>query len=166
LQRNCEKSLVAGFAGGVAGAWAMSRFTAVWRELGGRSCAPPGSPYSSQEWNSAGGTAEALGEILLGRRLSRQEKLRGAAAVHYVVGGAVAAGYAAAVDFYPRLRAGSGAAFGILFWLLADELIMPWLRLNAKASEYSALMHLNSLGEHIVYGMTVEVVRGALLGRI
>ena len=73
-----------------------------------------------------------------------------------------AGGYAAAGEVYPPLRAGSGAVFGILFWLAGDELAMPWLGLNAKSSGYSLLMHLNSLGEHVVYGTAAEMVRRAL----
>lgn len=160
---NHRKSLLAGFAGGVAGAWAMRRFSAAWRKLGGPSFAPPGTPYSSQEWDSAGGAAEVAAKLLLGRRLSGEERLCGAGAVHYMVGGLVAAGYAVAGDVCPPLRAGSGAAFGIVFWLLGDELTMPWLGLNNQFRNYSLLMHLNSLGEHVVYGMTAELVRRALL---
>jgi hypothetical protein len=159
----CGKLLLAGFAGGLAGAWAMRGFSALWRKLGGPSSAPLGTPYSSQEWDSAGGAAELAARLLLKRGLSLQEKLRGAAAVHYVVGGLVAAGYAAGGETYPPLRAGSGAAFGIVFWLLGDELVMPCLGLNAKPRDYSVLMHLNCLGEHVVYGMTAELVRRALL---
>ncbi len=40
---------------------------------------------------------------------------------------------------------------------------MPWLGLNAMPHDYSVLMHLNSLGEHVVYGMTAELVRRTLL---
>jgi uncharacterized protein DUF1440 len=160
---HCGKLLLAGFAGGVAGAWAMRGFSTVWRKLGGPSSAPPGTPYSSQEWDSSGGAAELAARLLLKRNLSLQEKLFGAAAVHYGVGGLVAAGYAVAGETYPPLRAGSGAAFGIVFWLLGDEFAMPWLGLNAKPHDYSVLMHLNSLGEHVVYGMTAELVRRALL---
>ena len=160
---DCGKLLLAGFAGGVAGAWAMRGFSAIWRKLGGQSSAPPGTPYSSQEWDSAGGAAEVAAKLLLGRSLSLDEKLQGAAAVHYVVGGLVAAGYAAAGETYPPLRARYGAAFGIVFWLLGDELAMPWLGLNAMPHDYSVLMHLNSLGEHVVYGMTAELVRRTLL---
>ena len=165
MRRNSRgKLLLVGFAGGMAGAWTMRGFSAAWRRLGGPSWAPPGTPYSSQEWDSSGGAAEVAAKLLLGRRLSLEEKLRGAAAVHYVVGGLVAAGYAGAGEAYPPLRAGSGAAFGIVFWLLGDELVMPWLGLNAKPRDYSVLMRLNSLGEHVVYGMTAELVRRALLG--
>lgn len=155
--------LLAGFAGGVFGAWAMRGFSAVWRRLGGPSWAPRGTPYSSQEWDSSGGAAEVAARLLFKRGLSPEEKLRGAAAMHYGVGGLVAAGYAAAGEAYPPLRAGSGAAFGIVFWLLGEEMLMPWLGLNAKPGDYSVLMHLNCLGEHVVYGMTAERVRRALL---
>jgi hypothetical protein len=161
-RKHWRKLLLEGFVGGVAGAWAMREFSSTWRKFGGPSSAPPGAPYSSQEWDSAGGGAEVAAEVLLGRSLSLPEKLKAAAAVHYVVGGLAAAGYAAAGEVYPPLRAGSGAVFGILFWLAGDELAMPWLGLNAKSSDYSLLMHLNSLGEHVVYGTAVEMVRRAL----
>jgi uncharacterized membrane protein YagU involved in acid resistance len=137
----------------------MRSFSAAWRRLGGPSSAPKGEPYSSQEWDSAGGAAEAIAEKLLGRYLSGQEKRCAAAAVHYVVGGLAAAGYAAAVRAFPGVQAGSGAVFGIAFWLMGDELVMPRIGLTARPSAYSPLMHLNSLGEHLVYGITVERVR-------
>jgi hypothetical protein len=40
---------------------------------------------------------------------------------------------------------------------------MSWLGLNAKPRDYSVLMHLNSLGEHVVYGMTADLFPRALL---
>jgi hypothetical protein len=40
---------------------------------------------------------------------------------------------------------------------------MTWVGLNAKPRDYSVLMHLNSLGEHVVYGITAELARRALL---
>jgi hypothetical protein len=157
------KSLLAGFAGGVAGAWAMRRFSAIWRKLGGPSCAPPGQPYSSQEWDSAGGVAEGMAKLLLRRSLCLKEKLQGAAAVHYAVGGAAAAAYAIVRESCPRVRASSGVAFGIAFWLLGDELVMPRVGLTARPSDYALLAHVNSLGEHLVYGLTAEQVRRSVL---
>jgi hypothetical protein len=103
-RKNDGKLLLAGFAGGLAGAWAMRSFSELWRKFGGPSSAPPGTPYSSHEWDSAGGAAEIAAKLLLGRSLSLEEKLRGAAAVHYVVGGWVAAGYAVVGDAYPARR--------------------------------------------------------------
>lgn len=141
----------------------MRSFSAVWRRLGGPSSAPKGEPYSSQEWDSAAGAAEAAAEKLLGRHLSAREKRCAAAAVHYGVGGLAAAGYAAAVRAFPRVQAGSGAVFGIAFWLLGDELLMPRIGLTARPSAYSPLMHLNSLGEHLVYGITSERARRTVL---
>ena len=141
----------------------MRSFSASWRRLGGPSSAPKGEPYSSQEWDSAGGAAEVAAEKLLGRHLSAPEKRCAAAAVHYVVGGLAATGYAAAVRALPRVQAGSGAVFGMAFWLLGDELLMPRTGLTARPSAYSPLMHLNSLGEHLVYGITVERVRRTVL---
>jgi uncharacterized membrane protein YagU involved in acid resistance len=142
----------------------MRRFSAMWRQLGGPSTAPAGEPSSSQEWDSAGGAADWAAEILLGQSLAGKEKSWGAAAVHYVVGGLAAAGYAIAGETWPELRAGAGAGFGIAFWLLGDELSMPWLGLTEQPPDYSLLMHLHSLGEHVVYGMTAECVRRALEG--
>ena len=157
------KCLLAGFIGGVGGAFAMRSFSVLWRRLGGPSSAPPGEPYSSQEWDSAAGAAEHVAKVLLARGLSAEEKRRGGAAVHYVVGGLAAAVYAAAGEGRPWLRAGDGAAFGLAFWLLGDELIMPRLSLTRAPRDYPLLAHMNSLGEHIVYGTTTEVLRRAML---
>ena len=82
--------------------------------------------------------------------------------MQYGVGGLAAAAYALAAQPYPTLRAGSGTSFGFAFWLLGDELAMPWLGLNAPRSHYSLPMQLNSLGEHLAYGVTAEQVRRAL----
>jgi hypothetical protein len=156
------KSLLAGCTGGIAGAWAMRRFSAAWRKVGGLSDAPAGEPYSSQEWDSAAGAAEMLATVFAGRRLSAEGKRRGAAVVHYAVGGLAGAIYALAAQPCPALRAGSGAGFGFAFWLFGDELAMPRLGLNAPRSHYSLPMQLNSLGEHLVYGFTAEQVRRVL----
>ena len=82
--------------------------------------------------------------------------------MHYGVGGLAAAGYALVSRPCPALRAGSGAGFGLVFWLLGDELAMPRLGLNAPRSHYSLAAQLNSLGEHLAYGITAEQVRRAL----
>lgn len=140
----------------------MRRFSAVWRRLGGASSSPTGAPYSSQEWDSAAGAAELLARVALRRPLSATEKRWGATAVHYCVGGMAAAVYAVAGNACSALRAESGAAFGFAFWLLGDELTMPRLGLTSRPSHYSLPMHLNSLGEHLVYGITAEQVRRAL----
>lgn len=161
---SAAKSLLAGFAGGIAGAWAMRRFSAAWRRCGGPSCAPPGEPYSSQEWESAARAAELLTRSVLGRGLSPDEKRRGAAAVHYAIGGLAGAGYALAARPYPALRAASGAGFGFAFWLLGDELAIPRMGLSAPPSRYSLPMQVNSLGEHLVYGLMAEQVRRVLQG--
>ena len=141
----------------------MRRFSAAWRRLGGSSSAPDGLPYSSQEWDSAGGAAQGMTQFLLGRGLRGADKRRGAAAVHYGVGGLAGASYALASEAFPVLRAGSGAGFGAAFWLLGDELTMPRLGLCSSPADYPLLAHLNSLGEHLVYGITAELVRRALL---
>jgi hypothetical protein len=140
----------------------MREFSSAWRKLGGTSCAPAGAPYSSQEWDSAASAAERVGRVLLGRRLSPEGKLRGAAAVHYGVGGLAAAAYALAGDACPQVRAACGAAFGLAFWLLGDELAMPRLGLTSRPRDYPLAAHLNSLGEHLVYGIAAEQVRRVL----
>jgi uncharacterized membrane protein YagU involved in acid resistance len=95
--------------------------------------------------------------------LSGEEKFWGAAAVHYGVGGLAAAVYAVGGDAWPGLRAGAGAGFGFAFWLFGDELIMPWIGLTARPADYALVVHLHSLGEHLLYGVTAESVRRGLL---
>ena len=141
----------------------MTQFTKMWNGLLlPRSCANsppvPPLPYSSQEWDSTSGIAATLGSIALSRRLTLEEKKKGAAIVHYGVGSAAGVSYAILVHHRSVITHHSGAFFGLGLWLIADELLMPSLGLSRELGCYSFQAQANSLGEHLVYAVTTDLV--------
>jgi hypothetical protein len=152
-----------GTAAGLAGARAMTQFTkmwnglSLWRSYANSSPLPP-VPYSDQEWDSTSRIAEAIGSAAFGRRLSAEEKKTGAAVVHYAIGGAAGVVYAILVQHRSIFTNHSGTFFGLGLWLIADELLMPCLRLSRKLGSYPFRAQANSLGEHLVYAVTTDFV--------
>jgi uncharacterized membrane protein YagU involved in acid resistance len=51
----------------------------------------------------------------------------------------------------------SGALFGVGMWLVGNELLLPALGI-IKSEDYDAGKHANALGEHLAYGLTVDLI--------
>jgi putative membrane protein len=181
-RKQLRRAALTGVAAGLAGAFAMSQFSGVWERLFPASAGRPRGVAglrpvaaetrrrlmhaSQQEWDSTLNTAGGLARNVLDRPLTQKQRERGAVAVHYAVGAAAGAGYAVLHDFFPEAGLGAGALFGAGLWLLAEEIGMPVLHLSAWPRQYSAAMQVNSLGEHVAYGMTTELLRRALRRRL
>jgi uncharacterized membrane protein YagU involved in acid resistance len=52
--------------------------------------------------------------------------------------------------------------YGATIWVVADEGVVPALGLSKSASEYPLSIHAYALASHLVYGLTGEIVRGAV----
>ncbi len=178
--RKPGKAAVAGLVAGLAGAWAMSAFSAGWEKVLPASAGRP-QPHtasmaearqqrtppmhaSQQEWDTTLNTATVVARTIVHGPLSVSQQERGAVAVHYAVGAAMGALYAIAREYVPQLAAGEGAPFGAAVFLIAQEFEMPRMGLSKPAGQYSVAMHANSLGEHVVWGIATELVRRALWG--
>lgn len=131
-------------------------------EEGRRRRRPAPMHASQQEWDSTMSTASAVARKVLKRPLPEAEKERGAVAVHYAIGGAMGAGYAVMREYVPEVGAGAGAVFGAAMFVLAQEIGTPLLGLSKPLRQYSLAMQANSMGEHVVWGLTTEAVRRAL----
>jgi len=57
---------------------------------------------------------------------------------------------------------GSGALFGLVLWLVGDELVVPLLGLADRPSTYAAVRHVDSLVAHLAYGITTAAAANAL----
>ncbi len=165
--RDFSKTLIAGAVAGLAGSWTMSQFTRLYHaEARSAQLDKParrGLPYSQQEWDATSTIARIVALRVLGRRLSKREQRAGAAIVHYAVGAATGASYAllasrsGKVTSYSGIRY-SGIIFGTALWLLADELLMPSIGACRWPRDYSVFMQANALGEHLVYGLTIDAM--------
>ncbi len=117
---------------------------------------------SPQEWDSTLNTATTLARHVLRHPLRDDRRELGAVAVHYGTGASMGAGYAVLREFLPSAALGSGVVFGALLWLCAQEIAMPLLHLSGSPRQYSFAAQAQSLGEHLAYGISTELVRRAL----
>jgi hypothetical protein len=166
-QVSVPKGLFAGAIAGVAATFAMSEAQAWWtRAADGVEPRSAAGRHDARDWqertegqNSNELAAEAVGEAILKRPLRRDELAVGAAAMHYGFGTAMGALYGALAEVSPQITRGFGTGYGSMVWAGADELGMPALGLSRPTTERPAEAHAQSFAAHMVFGLTLEVVR-------
>ena len=160
--RDWRKAALVGMAAGLAGGWAMSGFSALWEHADGGTPVPGQLMHASrQEWDSTTNAAQAVARRLHTTPLSAGQRVRGAVAVHYAIAAAMGAAYGVWREAFPRTRLGAGSAFGAALWLSAQEIGMPLMHLSGSPRQYSLREQAQSLGEHVAYGITVEMAARA-----
>lgn len=177
------KGLAAGAVGGLAAAFVMNQFQALWGELmegterpHGAQSLQQGSPAhgvgrelrergsDEEEDNAAVRAASGVSELVFGHRLTKDGKETGGAVAHYAMGATSGAVYGAAAELLPEATASAGLPFGAAVWALADEAIVPALGLSKWPTEYPLKTHVYSFVSHLVYGLTTEAVRRGVRG--
>jgi uncharacterized membrane protein YagU involved in acid resistance len=141
----------------------MNGFQLLWSAFAPRREPPRDS--ASTEDDTTVKAASALSRTLFRHRLSPDEKRIGGSLVHYAFGGAMGALYGSLAERHPRVTAGYGAPFGVVFWLVADEMAVPALGLSRPATSYPASVHLYALLSHLVFGASAEGTRRFLRSR-
>lgn len=152
----------------MVGTWAMSEVQRLWTHVvDGSPPASSGGRHDARDWqersedqNANELAAQALARFALGRCLTRRELGFAAPLVHYVFGTAVGAIYGAYAE--RRQVNGSGAGFGTMVWLAADEIAMPLLGLSDSTARRPLEIHLHSFVAHLVYGTATEATRRAV----
>jgi putative membrane protein len=157
------KGVVAGLAGGLAGAWAMNQFQKGYSKASEALSTRLGNGHSRKhapdEPDATMVTADRLARSFLGRRLSRDEKKKAGPIVHYTFASAVGSAYGAAAEYAPAVKRMSGVPFGVAVFVGVDEIALPALKLSRGPREYPLSAHLYGLSSHLVYGLTIELVR-------
>lgn len=157
-------ALCAGLVAGFAGALAQSLFFAATRKLAptlsaNRLEAPAAEQRSELPTRTV---ARPMTEQLAApAQLLRNE---GAArAVHLGFGSAWGALYGLAAGTLPLLGTPkNGVAFGMIVWLVSDDVLLPALRLRARPQHSPVQSHLHGLAGHAVYGAVVASTFAAL----
>ena len=158
---NLTKGLIAGLAGGLVASWVMNRFQTVWTVVAPPTERPKGEP----EDDTTVRAASAISRGVFRHELTAREKTIAGPAVHYAFGTLVGGLYGAAAERAPAVTAGNGFPFGAAFWLIADEIAVPALRLARPPQRYPISTHLYALASHLVFGWAAEVVRRFVRGR-
>jgi len=147
--------LVSGVVGGMVASFVMSQFQ--------RGLSSLASSDSSEHQNGGEDatvkTASAVSESVIGRELTEKEKRTAGPAVHYAFGATMGAVYGVLSAIAPAAAAGWGLPFGTALWLAADEVAVPVLGLSKAPTEYPASTHASALASHLVYGLSVDLVR-------
>ena len=172
------KGVVAGLVGGLVASWTMNQFQAAWTKAaagfekphGAQSMQPSegsqaagSSPQQSEDQDDATvKAAKAVSEGVFGHELKESEKKPAGAVVHYAFGSATGGLYGAAAEVAPEVTTGLGLPFGVAFWMVADEGVVPLLGLSKGPTEYPVSTHAYALASHLVYGLTTEVIRRAV----
>lgn len=151
------RNLLLGAVAGVVGVWALDRTDgAAYRRVGPaarartRAVRPRGEPPSH--------VAAAALERTVGAPLGPRGHEAAGNVVHYLIGLAPAAVYAALRPRLPRLTAGRGTLYGFALFLLQDELLNTVTGLGAKPRAYPWQAHVRGLVAHLVYGLVTEGV--------
>ena len=158
--RALARGLVSGLIGGLAAAFVMSQFQAGLSKLSE-------SEGSSEQQASSGGddatvkVASAISQSI-GHDLTKDEKATAGPAVHYAFGATMGAVYGLLSEVAPVTAVGWGMPFGTALWLAADEVAVPAFGFSKSPTEYPASTHASALASHLVYGLSVDVVRRAL----
>lgn len=163
-KRSAWKGILAGVAGGLAGAYTMGLFA----NLCGKASEKMNDPKRHKDLQRAAAdaqesTAKAADRILhpvLGRHLHYREREAAKPLVHYAFGSAVGGLYGVAAEYAPTTRWLAGAPFGVAVFLGAHSMALPALHLARKNRDYPLALHATEFGSHLVYGVTAEGVRG------
>ena len=95
---------------------------------------------------------------MTGSQLADENKKKAGRVVHYVFGTLMGVVYAVSVELLPGIT-GSGAAFGTLLFLGADEVAVPAFQLSPPPTDTPPTDHLQHWAAHVVYGGSLELVR-------
>lgn len=115
---------------------------------------------------AAGKIAEATGH-----HLSCEQKKKAGPVVHYGFGTAMGGLYGLAYEFARRdirsLHPGvGGSGYGTALFVGADEVAVPAFGLSQSASEAPFSSHLYGWASHLVFGLTLEMVRKTVRRKI
>lgn len=153
------RGALAGLIGGLVAAFVMSEFQSVWNKVTGQD-----QKQSKQEKQEPATVkaAEMISDNASGHELTDSEKEYAGPLMHYAMGGTSGAIYGAVSEMFPTARMGAGMPFGAAVWLTADDVIVPALGLSKPVTEYPLSKNAYALASHLVYGLTTEMVRGAV----
>jgi putative membrane protein len=121
-------------------------------------------PSGGDEESATTKAADRVSEAVTNEPVPKVQKQRAGQLVHYAFGAGLGLLYGALATQWRGLTAGFGALFGLGVALVADEGLVPALRLGPPPTDVSPKTHLYSLASHLVFGASLEAGRRILGG--
>jgi uncharacterized membrane protein YagU involved in acid resistance len=103
--------------------------------------------------------AQKLSRNLFDHELSDKEQELAAPTVSFAYGTIVGGLYGALSEMWPIADVGFGMGYGVALWALGEEIAVPALRLAPPPTQASPTQHADGLAAHLIYGITLDVVR-------
>ena len=153
------KGAVAGLIGGLVASFVMSEFQSLLSKL----TEEEKNSKKKKDEPATVKAAEEISEAVFDHKLKKSEKEPAGEAVHYAMGATSGLIYGIASEIAPMTTVGLGIPFGAAVWLVADDVVVPALGLAKPATEYPLSTHAYALSSHLVYGLTTDLVRRAVL---
>jgi hypothetical protein len=148
--------LILGAAAGAGSTWLMDRATTKLYE--GEPKAVRKAEDAARGGETAYERAAEKAARLFHRKLSKPQRERFGSALHWALGMSAGAIYGALRHYNPRLRLGTGLAYGAAFWLAADEVALTALDVTPPPQAFPWQTHVRGLLGHLVLGGGVEAV--------
>ncbi len=164
--RSVWKGMAAGLAGGVAASWAMDQFQELLSKAQSSQSRSGNGNQGSQQHQEEPATvkaAERVSRAAFDHELTPAEKKPAGQAAHYAMGAVSGAVYGAVAEFAPATTTGFGLTFGTALWLVADEAAVPALGLSKPSVQSPASTHASAWASHLVYGVTTDAIRRAVM---
>lgn len=148
--------MLCGAAAGLAATWVMGRLTTFLYENEDPAARRREDRVRGNK--SAYGLAAERSAALVGRELTDGQRQQAGNLLHWVLGATGGAAYAALRHRVPAADAGSGALFGLVFFLAMDEGVNAGLGLTPGPLEFPWQAHARGLAGHLTYGVATEAV--------
>jgi putative membrane protein len=166
------KRYLLGLAGGAAGTAAMNYYMKAAKKLSnGGGAEPKEHDISIAGRRHAPGepATAAIGRLayrkVTGRDPDDRTKSKLSNLVHWGYGIDMGTTYALLRGRQPRLDWAGGLAFGAALWVLGDEIAVPLLGFAEGPKAYPKSLHAETLGAHLVYGITTAATTQLLQRR-
>ncbi len=162
------KGALAGLAGGLVGTFVKSQAEPVLQTLGERLFPPthrqkerPGADVTGHPDRMPPSTLAQNATDVVGVTLSHDAKLGAQEAIHWTFGTTVGLAYGVAAEFTDA-EAGFGVPASVALFGATHGTTLPALGLQADLDELPKAWWVWEFGSHLVYGVTVEIVRRAV----
>ena len=168
------KGAVAGVVAGLIGSWVKSKVEPPLQRLG-ENMFPPTADEKNLRGADVSGhpldmppaiMIEEISEKATGEIAAPQAVETTMMGIHYAFGTSLAVAYSVAAEEFPQITEGAGIPAGALMWAGTHGSIVPALGLQGSPDEMPAAWYVWELGSHLVFGLTVEVVRRAVRSRL
>ncbi len=141
------RGLITGLVGGLAGTAVKSLAEKI---------APPRPPGREAPPKKL---ADDIAEETTGHEPDEDTEKAAVGLIHWTTGAGTGAVYGALAEVAPVVTTGAGTLFGAAFFALAHEAALPALGLTPPPTEVPLSEHANEFVTHILFGLTVELVR-------